>query len=53
MHSTRTRRYEFPNKIFVNKIYTHDLVQLISSAGLKINLDNDMSTNTRLAANWS
>lgn len=49
----KTRRYEFPDKNFVNKIYTHDLVQLISSAELKVLLDADMRVNTRLAANWS
>lgn len=49
----RTRRHEFPDKAFVNKIYTHDLVQLMSSAGLKVQLDADIVANSGLAANWS
>ncbi len=49
----KTIRHEFPDKNFVNKIYTHDLVQLMSSAELKVKLDTEMITNSRLAANWS
>lgn len=49
----KTRRHEFPDKNFVNKIYTHDLEQLMSSAELKVILDTEMRTNSGLAANWS
>lgn len=49
----KTTRHEFPDKNFVNKIYTHNLEQLLSSSELKATLDSEMRTNSRLAANWS
>lgn len=49
----KTTRHEFPDKNFVNKIYTHNLEQLMSSSELKTTLDSEMRTNSRLAANWS
>ena len=49
----KTTRHEFPDKNFVNKIYTHNLEQLMSSSELKTTLDSEMRTNSGLAANWS
>jgi len=49
----KTTRHEFPDKNFVNKIYTHNLEQLLNSSELKTTLDSEMRTNSGLAANWS
>ena len=49
----QTRRYEFPPKIkYVQKLYEHNLTNLLQIAELDTKLERDMQTNTRLATNW-
>ena len=51
--SKLTNRYDFPDKHFANKVYSHNLEDLISAAGLKLKLQNEIKTNKNFAANWS
>lgn len=44
----KTRRYEFPDKEYVNKTYTHDLEKLVDLAGLK----TDLQTDSFRVSNW-
>src|SRR5260370_4028034 len=49
----KTRRHEFPaDAKYANKVYTHDLVELLKLAQLKTQLDSDMTTKPLLATNW-
>jgi len=49
-----TKRYEFPPKPeYVRKLYVHDLDKLLQLAGIDLQLENDMRTNTALANNWN
>ena len=48
-----TNRHDFPDKHFANKVYSHNLEDLISAAGLKLDLQNEIRTNRNFAANWS
>lgn len=49
----QTKRYEFPPKIKdVQKIYTHDLNQLLKHAELEKQFEDDAKNNPTLAANW-
>lgn len=47
-----TQKHEFPDKDRVNKSYSHKLSDLMTLAGLKTRLDDDMNGSSRLAANW-
>lgn len=48
-----TRRHEFPpRKQFVDEVYSHDLEKLLRLSGLQDELDKEMKTNPKLAANW-
>lgn len=50
----KTKRYEFPApREVIKNIYTHDLTALLKETGLDKQLDKDMVTNPRLAANWN
>ena len=51
--SKLTNRYDFPDKQFANKIHSHNLEDLISAAGLKLQLQDEIRTNRNFAANWS
>jgi len=46
------KRYDFPEKNYENKIYTHDLVQLINSAGLWKSF-NAMNQIPEFTSNWA
>jgi|ERR1700691_2377973 HEPN domain-containing protein len=48
-----TKQYDFPDKKQVNKIYSHDLEELLSLAKLEGKLDDDMRSNGDLRAYWN
>jgi HEPN domain-containing protein len=43
---------EFPDKIFAEKCWTHNLPQLLGLAGLKADLDTATQADPDLADNW-
>ena len=45
-------RHTWPDKDFVNSIYTHNLRFLLKTAGLKTALDRDIKRNSTLEENW-
>src|SRR3989442_677017 len=48
----KTRRYEFPReRRYVEKVYSHDLSELLKLAGLNDQLDQDLKNNPALATN--
>ena len=47
------KRYEFPDKKYVNNIWTHDLERLIDLAGLKSHLHKEITSNLIFASNWA
>ena len=49
----KTKRHDFPDRAFANRIYTHDLSLLLKEASLENALDSDMQNNPALAANWN
>lgn len=50
----RTKIYQFPPKRkYVERVYSHNLSELLDAAELGGQLDRDMKTDTALAANWS
>ena len=50
----RTRRYQFPpEKVYVDKVYSHRLSELVKLAGLDSDLDKEASKNTPFATNWN
>lgn len=49
-----TKRFEFPpNRKIIEKVYTHDLKELLAAAGLKALFDNELKTNQELEKYWS
>jgi hypothetical protein len=49
----KTRKHDFPHdRKYATKVYSHDLSELLKLAGLDAQLDKEMKTNARLAANW-
>lgn len=49
----KTRRHDFPNDAkHANKVYSHDLTELLKVADLDRQLDKDMRTNQQLATSW-
>lgn len=49
----KTRRHEFPaDAKYANKVYTHNLDELLKLAQLEAQLDKDMQANRQLATNW-
>lgn len=48
-----TRRYDFPEKEFANKVFTHKLPSLLESAGLKPTIDAEQRINSNLITNWA
>ncbi len=48
----KTRRHEWPEKAFVDKIHTHKLGELVKAVGLENDLDQEMR-NANFAANWA
>lgn len=48
-----TSEHDFPPKVrIVQECYSHDIVQLLKTAGLKLTLDNDTTANSALSSNW-
>lgn len=49
-----TQRYDFPpNRKQVEKIYSHDLTELMKVAGLWTGLEHDMKSSPALDRNWT
>jgi len=49
----RTQRHDFPPpRRIIERIYSHDLNELLAQAGLKPELDQAMSVNADLKSNW-
>jgi len=54
-----TKQYDFPDKAFAVKCFTHDLIELIGAAGLKQRLreredaDEDFKLNWAVVKDWS
>ena len=46
-------KYDFPDQKMINKSYTHNLEQLLSVSGLKLQLKDEMDVNPDLELNWS
>lgn len=51
--AAKFRESEIPSLSFLQRVYTHDLVKLLSLAGLDDELDADMKTNANLEACWT
>jgi hypothetical protein len=52
--SKRTKRYEFPPpRSTIEKYYTHNLKLLMESAGLDVQLNQDMKKDSDLEINWN
>lgn len=49
----KTKRYDFPNKDIANKVWTHDLENLLKLADLNIELLNETKKNKSLEVNWA
>ena len=47
-----TAQYDFPDKQFVNKCFTHDIEELVILAGLENQRDADGVADPALALNW-
>jgi hypothetical protein len=49
----RTRRHRFPEgRDYVNKVYDHNLQELLKVAGLETHLENEKKTNRALDIYW-
>jgi HEPN domain-containing protein len=46
------KQYDFPEKGRTDKVFIHDLKELLKHAGLKDQLDADLKKNVGLAASW-
>src|SRR5690349_4329055 len=49
----KTLRCEFPDKELAGKCHTHELTELLATAGLKLQYDKDIKIDPRLEANWA
>jgi len=49
----QTRRYDFPDRQFVNDIYTHDLNKLLSVSGLEPEHRRESNRNPIFELNWT
>jgi len=49
----QTRRYDFPDKNFASKIYTHDITTLLKYSGLELERDNESRINPKFEVNWT
>lgn len=50
----KTKRFEFPpKKAYVERIYNHNLKELVVLADLEAQLDRDTKANTAFAVNWN
>jgi HEPN domain-containing protein len=49
----KTKRYEFPADVrYAQKVYTHELTELLKLAELSGQLEKDLKTRPQLATNW-
>ena len=48
----RTKRFDYPDKDFANKCYTHQLERLVVLAGLADLLEESGRSNSSLDSNW-
>jgi HEPN domain-containing protein len=51
--SKQIKRYDFPDKDFINAAYSHKLEQLVGLAGLAPDFKRDRQTNKELEENWA
>ena len=49
----QTQRHDFPNKRLAQDSWSHDLKQLLQTAGVWSKLEKDMKANQNLALNWA
>ncbi len=49
----QTRKYDFPDRTRVKRIYTHDLEQLLDVSELKDEHQRRLSSDAAFAVNWS
>src|SRR5437764_14458781 len=49
----QTKRYDFPDRKFVNDIYTHDLNKLLSVSGLEQEHRRESQRNPSFELNWT
>lgn len=49
----QSKRYDFPDRKFVNDSYSHDLLQLIRVANLATVYDLEVKSNMNFALHWS
>jgi hypothetical protein len=47
------RRSEWPDKKFVDRIYTHSLELLLDAAALKVSLSTAIAADAALGVNWA
>ena len=48
-----TNQYDFPDKAFAQKCFTHVIEELVALAGLKAQRDADAAANPALLQNWA
>ena len=48
----QTGLHDFPDKDFVQKVHSHNLIDLLELADLKTRFDQDAKTNATLGVNW-
>jgi HEPN domain-containing protein len=48
----KTKRFEFPDKDFANKVWVHNLSELVKAAELSIDFEKDKNTNKVFESNW-
>jgi len=49
----RIKRYDVPDKAFVNDVYTHDLAKLVRLAKIENKFKQEQQKNSDLQINWS
>lgn len=49
----KTKRYDFPDKKIVDKSWTHDLTELVKTAGLELDLEKEIKNHQEFEVNWS
>jgi HEPN domain-containing protein len=49
----QTRKHDFPNKDLANKVFVHNLGQLLGLAGLQTDLEAARKANSALDLNWA
>ncbi len=47
------RRYDIPDRSFVNKVYTHDLAELVRLGGVEDKFRRAQRKNPKLQINWN